>query len=129
MPSTFECPSCASHNSKLAINIYDSESNIETATYQCMQCFHLFDIPRFLLEANGKKLVTVYAYDCLDNLVPVDSYWATPRNLSVPNSELTPTFTKSPKYFDKYPIASLLSLLFNVVSIVFGVWLLILGVG
>lgn len=82
-------------------------------------------------SGESQMLVVVYGYDCLDNRVPIDSYWADPSVIRLPNLE-----PETPTNLDVFTTHSadssvphLLRLLFGVFQIIFGIWLLCLAFG
>ena len=132
MPLTLECPYCASCSNTFLGSFYSAVLTTKTTTYQCNQCLNLFDIPPSLLADDnnnkGRQLVTIYAYDCLMNRVAVDSYWADPNSFRLPNSTPT-TLTTTRGLADTFNLVNfLLTLVFGVLSIMFGVGIVILGV-
>lgn len=69
-------------------------------------------------------LVVVYGYDFLDNCVPVDSFWTSPSDIRLSDTE-----PESPTNSADSSIPHLLRLLFGVFQIIFGIWFLCLAFG
>lgn len=69
-------------------------------------------------------LVIIYAYDSLNNCVPVDSSWATPSDFRPSNFEPeTRTNLNALTTAADSSVSHLLRLLFGVFQIIFGIWL------
>lgn len=78
----------------------------------------------------SQTLVVIYGYDCLNNRVPLDSYWASPSVVRLPNLEPeTPTNLDDLTTAADSSVPHLLRLLFGVFQIIFGIWLLFLAFG
>lgn len=131
MSPLHKCPFCSSCDSHLVSSFYSAVLNAQTTTYQCQHCLALFDFPYRLAEIDSeekKELVTIYAYDCLMNRVPVDSYYGSPSKSKSPDFEfdsLTSFQTVSDSNDNLTPL--LLNLFFTVFQIIFWAWLLCLS--
>lgn len=78
----------------------------------------------------SRKLVIVYAYDNLNNCVPVDSFWTSPSDIRSSNLEAkTLTNLDACIISGDSSVPHLLKLLFGVFQIIFGIWLLCLAFG